>query len=192
MHFDASFFVAVGFVLFVLLLGYLGVHTMLGKALNDRGAAVSKELDEARRLREEAEALLASFKEKAVAAEKEAAAIVATAKEEAEAMAIEAARRSEEFVARRTKQAQDKIAMAEAQATSDVRTAATRGCRACCRKRVAQPGEGRCRQRPRAERYRRAEDPPQLISPCTFAIYKPRPMRRGFVLAPPHYNCYRS
>lgn len=125
MHFDASFFVAVGFVLFVLLLGYLGVHTMLGKALNDRGAAVAKELDEARRLREEAEALLASFKEKAIAAEKEAAAIVATAREEAEAMAIEAARRSEEFVARRTKQAQDKIAMAEAQATSDVRAAAT-------------------------------------------------------------------
>ncbi|MCC2096599.1 MAG: ATP F0F1 synthase subunit B [Hyphomicrobiales bacterium] len=124
MHFDASFFVAIGFILFVLLLGYLGVHTLIGKTLDDRGAAVAAELNEAKRLREEAEALLTSYKAKAAEAEKEAADIVASAKEEAEAMAQEAAKRSEEFVARRTRQAEEKIARAEAQAASEVRTAA--------------------------------------------------------------------
>lgn len=125
MHFDASFFVAVGFACFILLLGYLGVHTMIGKALDGRGEAVAKELDEAERLREEAEALLASFKEKASEAEKEAAEIVAAAKEEAEAMAQEAAKRSKEFVARRTRQAEEKIARAEQEAAAEVRAAAT-------------------------------------------------------------------
>ena len=120
MHFDASFFVAIGFILFVLLLGYLGVHTLIGKTLDDRGAAVAAELNEAKRLREEAEALLTSYKAKAAEAEKEAADIVASAKEEAEAMAQEAAKRSEEFVARRTRQAEEKIARAEAQAIAEV------------------------------------------------------------------------
>ncbi|MGE3245817.1 MAG: F0F1 ATP synthase subunit B [Beijerinckiaceae bacterium] len=124
MHFDASFFVAVGFVLFVLLLGYLGVHTVLAKSLDARGEAVAKELDEARRLREEAEALLASYKQKAADAQKEAEAIVSAAREEAELMAQEAAKRSEDFVARRTKQAEEKIARAEAQAANEVRAAA--------------------------------------------------------------------
>ena len=124
MHFDASFFVAVGFVLFVLLLCYLGVHTLIAKALDARGEAVGNELNEARRLREEAEALLASYKEMAASAEKEAETIVAAAKEKAEAMAQEAAIRSEEFVARRTKQAEEKIARAEQQATNEVRAAA--------------------------------------------------------------------
>ena len=125
MHFDAAFFVAIGFVLFLMLMGYLGIHRKAADALDARGKAISDELAEARRLREEAETLLASYKSKAAEAETEAAAIIATAKEEAEAMAIEATRRSEEFVARRTKQAEDKIALAEAQAANEVRAAAT-------------------------------------------------------------------
>jgi F-type H+-transporting ATPase subunit b len=124
MHFDASFFVAVGFSLFLLLLGYFGVHTMIVGALDKRGARIQAELDEARKLREEAEAVLASYKARAAEAEAEAAAIVAQAREEAEALAKESAARMEEFVARRTKQAEGKIAMAEAQATNDVRAAA--------------------------------------------------------------------
>lgn len=124
MHFDASFFVAIGFVLFFLLLGYLGVHQKLAQALDARGEQVAKDLAEAKRLREEAEALLESYKGKAAEAEQEAASILATAREEAEALAQDAAKRMEEFVARRTKQAQDKIAMAETQATNDVRAAA--------------------------------------------------------------------
>lgn len=124
MHFDASFFVAVGFALFLLLLGYFGVHSLLARALDDRGARIQAELDEARKLREEAEAVLASYKARAAQAQAEADAIVAQAREEAEALAKESAARMEEFVARRTKQAEAKIAMAEAQAANEVRAAA--------------------------------------------------------------------
>lgn len=124
MHFDASFFVAVGFVLFILLLGYLGVHTILANALDGRGKLISAELDEAKRLREEAESVLASYKQRAAEAETEAGQIIAQAKEEAEAMAAETAKRMEEFVARRTRQAEEQIALAETQAANEVRAAA--------------------------------------------------------------------
>ncbi|MDP2356763.1 MAG: ATP F0F1 synthase subunit B [Beijerinckiaceae bacterium] len=124
MHFDSSFFVAVGFALFLLLLGYFGVHTLLAGKLDDRGRRIQAELDEASKLRAEAESVLASYKARAAAAEAEAEAIVAQAREEAEAMARESAIRMEEFVARRTKQAELKIAMAETQATNEVRAAA--------------------------------------------------------------------
>ena len=124
MHFDAEFFVAFGFVLFLLLLGYFGVHRLIAGALDGRTNQIAGELAEAKRLREEAESVLTSYKQKAADAEKEAMAIVSAAKDEAEAMAREAAVRMEEFVARRTKQAETKIAMAEAQATNDVRAAA--------------------------------------------------------------------
>lgn len=121
MHFDAEFFVAVGFVLFVLLLGYLGVHRTILSSLDGRTRQVADELAEAKRLRDEAEAILASYKKKAVEAQAEADAIVAQAKAEAEAFAKETSERMAEFVARRTRQAETKIAMAEAQATSDLR-----------------------------------------------------------------------
>lgn len=124
MHFDSSFFVAVGFALFILLLGYVGVHRIILGALDQRGKMIADELDEARRLREEAEGVLASYKARAAQAQAEADAIVAQAREEAEALSRETAARMEEFVARRTQQAEAKIAMAEAQAANDVRAAA--------------------------------------------------------------------
>jgi len=121
---SADFWVATGFIGFVMLLGYFGVHRMIGDALDGRASKIAAELDEARRLREEAEALLASYKSKAAEAEEQAARIVATARDEAEALAKEAAQRMEEYVARRTRQAEAKIAMAEAQAAGEVRAAA--------------------------------------------------------------------
>jgi F-type H+-transporting ATPase subunit b len=124
MHFDASFFVAVGFVLFVLMLGYFGVHTMLAKTLDDRATLIADELSEASRLRNEAEAVLASYQRKAAEAQSEADAILTSAREEAEALAAETAKRMSEFVARRTQQAEAKIAIAESQAMNEVRAAA--------------------------------------------------------------------
>ena len=121
---DAEFFVALGFVLFVMLLGYLGVHTKLASALDARIDKIKNELAEASRLRAEAQALMRSFAAKTAEAEAQALAIVAQAKAEAEAMSKEAEQRIEEYVARRTKQAEDKIAQAEAQAAADVRAAA--------------------------------------------------------------------
>lgn len=124
MMLNDAFFVALGFFLFVALLGYLGVHKTIGKSLDERGQKIQAELDEAKRLREEAAAVLASFEKKRAEAEAEAQAIVAQARAEAEDLAKEAAVRMEEFIARRTKQAEGKIAAAEAQAALDVRAAA--------------------------------------------------------------------
>lgn len=124
MHFDASFFSAVGFVLFLLMLGYFGVHTMIVKTLDDRAALIADELAEASRLRTEAEAVLASYQKKSAEAQSEADAILAAAREEAEALAAETAKRMNEFVARRTLQAEAKIAIAESQAMNEVRSAA--------------------------------------------------------------------
>ncbi len=121
---DAEFFVAFGFVVFVIGLGYLGVHGKIADALDDRIEKIKDELAEASRLRAEAQALMQSFAAKTAEAEAQAASIVAQAKAEAEAMAKETQQRLEEYVARRTRQAQDKIAQAEAQATADVRSAA--------------------------------------------------------------------
>ncbi len=116
--------VAIGFLIFLCLLAYLGAHRRVIETLDQRQARIRSELDEARRLRDEAQALLADFQRKGHEAESEAAAIIANAKAEAERLAVEAKGRMEEFVARRTKMAENKIAQAEAQALADVRSAA--------------------------------------------------------------------
>ncbi|MDE2364380.1 MAG: ATP F0F1 synthase subunit B [Hyphomicrobiales bacterium] len=121
---DAETWVAIGFLIFIGVLAWHGVHDKLLGALDARIDGVKKELAEAQKLRDEAQALLASFEAKRKEAEAEAAAIVAQAKQEAELLAKEAQVRTADFIARRTKQAEDKIAQAEAQAASDVRSAA--------------------------------------------------------------------
>src|SRR5215470_6310763 len=121
---EAEFWVAVGFVVFCGILVYLGVPKMMLDALDERSARIKAELDEARRLREEAQRLLADYQRKQREAEGEAEAIIASAKAEAERVAAEAKAKVEEFVARRTRMAETKIAQAEAQALADVRAAA--------------------------------------------------------------------
>jgi F-type H+-transporting ATPase subunit b len=116
--------VALAFILFLALLVYLGVHRKITDSLDGRQARIKGELDEARRLKEEAQALLAEFQRKGREAEKEAEAIIAGAKAEAERIAAEAKTRMEDFVSRRTKMAETKITQAEAQALADVRSAA--------------------------------------------------------------------
>jgi F-type H+-transporting ATPase subunit b len=116
--------VAVAFVIFVGILVYVGVPKLLTNALDDRARRVQAELDEARRLKEEAQKLLAEYQGKQRQAETEAAGIIEGAKAEAERIAAEAKTKLEEFVARRTKMAETKIAQAEAQAVADVRAAA--------------------------------------------------------------------
>ena len=77
---DALFWVLVSFIGFMALLAYYGVPRLIGKALDDRADAIRKELDEARRLREEAQALLADYQKKAKEAENEAKGIIDQAK----------------------------------------------------------------------------------------------------------------
>jgi F-type H+-transporting ATPase subunit b len=124
MEFNEEFFVALGFIIFVLLVAYFGVHTKLAAALDHRAERIKAELAEAERFRAEAAEILASFEKKKAEAEAEAAALVAQAHTEAEAIAMEAHARIAEFVERRTKQAEEKISSAEALALSQVRGAA--------------------------------------------------------------------
>jgi F-type H+-transporting ATPase subunit b len=118
---DPASWVLVSFLLFIALLIYLKVPAMAAKALDERAAKIAKELEEARKLREEAQALLDSYKAKRGEAEREAANIVAQAKTDAEEFAAESRRKLTETIERRSKQAEQKIAQAEAAAMKDVR-----------------------------------------------------------------------
>ena len=96
MHLDATFFALVGLLLFVGLLIYLGVHKTIGKALDNRSDSIARELNEARKLREEAAQVLAQYQKKASDAEVEARSIVEQATREAAALAEEAKARGEQ------------------------------------------------------------------------------------------------
>jgi F-type H+-transporting ATPase subunit b len=139
---DAEFWVAIAFVIFVCVLAYFGVHKLILSSVDQRRDRIKADLDEARRLKEEAQALLAEYQHKQSEAEQEAAAIVAGAKAEAERMVTEATAKTEEFVARRTKMAETKIAQAEAQAVADVRAAAADAAIAAAEKVLAENVKG--------------------------------------------------
>lgn len=124
MTFDATFFAFVAFAIFFIALWYLKVPTMILSALDQRSQAIAKELHEARRMREEAEKLLAEYQAKRAQAEAEAKAIVDTAKEQAAAVAEETRQSMMAAMARREKQVDDRIANAETKAVDDVRAAA--------------------------------------------------------------------
>ena len=121
---NPTFWVLVATVIFLAMAVKMGALKGLTGALDARGELVARELAEARRLRHEAELLLAEYEGKRKAAEAEAEAIVASAKDEAQRLAKEAEEKLAEFVTRRTKSAEDKIAQAETQATAEVRAAA--------------------------------------------------------------------
>lgn len=121
---EAEFWVAVAFVIFIAIAWKAGGLSAMTKGLDGRANRIRHELDEAKRLREEAAAVLADYKRRQVEAEKEAQAIVANAREEAQRAADEGQRKLDEFLARRTKAADTKIAQAEAQAEAQVRAAA--------------------------------------------------------------------
>lgn len=122
MEFDAAFWALVGLVIFLGIVIYFKVPGVVTRSLDDRISRIEGDLDEAKRLREEAQALLAEYERKRKAAEGEADEIVAAAKEEAERMTAEAETALEELIERRTQAVEDKIAQAEAQALSDVRS----------------------------------------------------------------------
>ena len=116
--------VAIAFIILMALFAWLGIHRTVLTALDHRAQRIKAELDDARRLKEEAAKLLGDYQARRASAEREAQEIVTNAKVEAERIATEAKARMEDFVARRTKTAENKIALAEAQALADVRAAA--------------------------------------------------------------------
>ena len=134
--------VAIAFVIFVGILIRLGVPGMLLKQLDDRSARIKAELDEALKLRKEAEAVLAEYRRKQGEAEKVAESIILNARSEAERLAAEAKTKVEDFIARRTKMAETKIAQAEAQALADVRSAAADAAVAAAEKILVETTQG--------------------------------------------------
>src|SRR3954453_24214873 len=121
---EPEFWVAVAFVILMAVFAYFGIHRTVLIALDHRSDRIKAELDDARRLKEEAAKLLAEYQTRRASAEREAQEIISGAKTEAERIAVEAKVKLEDFVARRTKTAESKIALAEAQALADVRAAA--------------------------------------------------------------------
>jgi F-type H+-transporting ATPase subunit b len=122
--FEPEFWVAVSFFLFVGGMLYLGVHKKLAAVLDARAETIAKELEAAKRLREEAESVLADYRRKQSEAVKETQAIIDLAGKEAEILAAETNRSMTEHFDRRMKLAEDKIARAEAEALREVREAA--------------------------------------------------------------------
>ncbi|MBN8950352.1 MULTISPECIES: F0F1 ATP synthase subunit B [unclassified Rhizobium] len=122
--FDNTFFAFVGLLIFIGLVVYLKVPGMMAKSLDDRADQIRNDLAEAKRLREEAQHLLAEYQRKRKEAEAEAAHIVAAAEREAEMLTTEARKKTEEFVANRTALSEQKIKQAEADAMKAVRSAA--------------------------------------------------------------------
>ena len=118
---DATFWATVGLVIFLAIVGYLKVPGMISGQLDQRADKIRDELEEARKLREEAQQLLAEYQRKRKESEAEAASIVDAAKREAKALAAEAKTKTEEYVTRRTAFAEQKIAQAERDAIAEVR-----------------------------------------------------------------------
>jgi F-type H+-transporting ATPase subunit b len=122
--YEAEFWVAVSFLILLAIFWKLGVHRTVFSALDHRADRIKSELDEARRLRDEAQTILGDAERRRRDAEQEAQGIIAGARADAERVAAEARIKVEEFVTRRTKMAETKIAQAEQQAVADVRAAA--------------------------------------------------------------------
>jgi F-type H+-transporting ATPase subunit b len=122
---SAEFWVAVAFFIFLAIVWRAGAFKSIFGGLDARTERVRAELDEAKRLRAEAQATLTEYQKRRAEAEREADAIVAAAREEAERVAREARERLADFVKRRTEAAEARIAQAESDAERQVRNAAT-------------------------------------------------------------------
>jgi F-type H+-transporting ATPase subunit b len=120
----ATLWALIGLLIFFAIVLYIKAPGMVAKSLDERAQRIASELDEARRLREEAQALLAEYQKKRKEAEAEAAGILTAAKREAELFVEDAKAKAEDYVARRTASAEQKIAQAERDAVNEVRSLA--------------------------------------------------------------------
>ena len=139
---DNTTWAFVGLILFFGVLAYYGVFGLVGRMLDKRAAAVTAELGEAQRLRNEAEALLAEYQQKRVIAERDAAEIIAHAEAEAKRMTADAEVALKELIEHRTRTVEQKIAHAEATAVSEVRAVAIDMAIAASRKLLAEKAQG--------------------------------------------------
>ncbi len=129
MHWDFDFahptiWVFMALLIIIAAAVWKGIHKIMGKSLDDRASAIAKELDDAKTLREEAQALLASYQRKQAEAEEQAKSIIEQARTDAKTMAAGAREDLQERINRRAEMAEAKIANAEAQAMADVKARA--------------------------------------------------------------------
>lgn len=121
---DATFWALVGLIIFLGIVVYAKVPGMIAGALDKRADQIRNELEEAKRLREEAQQLLAEYQRKRKEAESEAESILSAAEREAAVLREEAKAKTEDYVSRRTAMAEQKIRQAEADAINEVRAKA--------------------------------------------------------------------
>lgn len=121
---DTTFWAFVGLILFFVIVFAFGAPKMISKSLDDRADRIRTELDEARRLREEAQELLASYKRKQAEAAQNAEDIIKQAKAEADYLRENAKKEIAQRIERRTAMAEQRIAQAEAQAAKEVKALA--------------------------------------------------------------------
>ena len=122
---EAEFWVGAGLLIFLGIVIFVAkVPAMIAAALDAKAAGIRNELEEAQRIREEAQALLAQLKAERAAAEAQAEAMIAEARQEAERLGAEARTKLEETLARRQSLAERRIELAETQALADVKAAA--------------------------------------------------------------------
>jgi len=138
MHFDASFFVAVAFLLFIGLLIWKKVPGRIIAALDQRAAEIKAQLEEARQLRDEAQALLAQHQREQRNAATQAQEIAEQAEREAKMLEEAAKKQLDAAVERRLSLAQEKIAQAEAAAVKEVRQVAIQAAVAAARRLIAE------------------------------------------------------
>lgn len=120
----ATFWAFMALIAFLAIVVYLKVPQKITAALDDRSRKIQAQLDDARRLREEAQALVTEYRRRHDEAQAEAEAIVTQARREAEVLTAEAQARIEDYVTRRTKAVEARIAQAETQAIAEVRSRA--------------------------------------------------------------------
>lgn len=119
-----SFWALISLIIFFLILAYYKVPGLLKTGLDKRAERIAQELEEARRLREEAQQLLAEYQKKRFEAEQEAGEIIASARRQAENIIADIRRKTEDYIMHRNKMAEQRIALAETEAVNLVRSAA--------------------------------------------------------------------
>ena len=123
--FDATFFVALSFLLFVIFVIWAGLPSTIIKSLDDRSEQIKKELDEARILHEEAQKLLATEKRKLEQCDAEVEEILKQASEQASLITEKSNNLLKEEIQRKQKQADLKIAQARDEAIREVKDKAS-------------------------------------------------------------------
>ena len=123
--FDATFFVALSFILFVVFVIWAGLPSTIIKSLDDRSEQIKKELDEARILHEEAQKLLATEKRKLEQCDAEVEEILKQASEQAALITEKSNNLLKEEIQRKQKQADLKIAQARDEAVREVKAKAS-------------------------------------------------------------------